>query len=291
MIATVLVAITGGGIAGALGRAARRADGGRRARHLTAVPRWRLPVRPRRWVERALADAALAIEPESACELAVAGVIGAVMLTLAVTPGLVPVIVPLAIVAGPVGLRLARGRAERRFVAALPGGLEQVAAALRGGASVSQAVDALAAVEGPLALDLRRLRARVALGLRLGDALAEWPVERPLPAVRAVAGSLAVAATIGGRAADALDGLAASLRERLGAIAEARALSAQSRLSALVVGGAPVGYLLFSAVVDPSSVETLFATHVGRICLLLGIGCEALAALWMRRILGRGDDA
>ena len=142
---------------------------------------------------------------------------------------------------------------------------------------------------GPLAPDLARAQARAALGVSLTDALAAWPGERPLPSVRAVAGSLAVASTIGGRAADALDGLAASLRERIGAIAEARALSAQSRMSAVIVGVAPLGYLLFSAALDPSSVDVLVTTHVGRVCLVAGIVCEALAALWMRRILRGGE--
>jgi tight adherence protein B len=209
------------------------------------------------------------------------------MLSFAVAPGLVPVVAALAVAAGPIWLRLARGRAERRFVAALPAGLEQVAAALRGGAAVRESLDVLRR-DRALGPDVGRVLARAELGLGLADALATWPQERPLPEVRAVAGALAVAVTLGGRAADALDGLAASLRERLGALAEARALSSQARLSALVVGGAPLAYLAFSAVVDPSSVNLLVGTDVGRVCLLLGIGCEALAALWMRSILRRG---
>jgi tight adherence protein B len=211
------------------------------------------------------------------------------MLAYAVSPALLLVLVPLLLVAGPIALRVARGRALHRFVAALPAGVEQVAAALRGGAGVGEALTAVADAGGPLAPDLARVQARAALGVGVTDALAAWPAERPLSSVRAVAGSLAVASTIGGRASDALDGLAASLRERLGAIAEARALSAQSRLSAFIVGAAPLGYLLFSAALDPSSVDTLVTTSVGRICLVTGIVCEALAALWMHRILRGGE--
>jgi tight adherence protein B len=227
------------------------------------------------------------VQPETAVEIAGVGIGSSVLLALAVAPGLVPVVAVVALVAGPIGLRLARGRAERQFVAALPGGLEQVAASLRGGAAVGESLGVLGACP-PLASDVRRVQARAALGVGLADALAVWPQERPLAEVRAVAGALAVAATLGGRAADALDGLAASLRERLGALAEARALSAQARLSAVVVGGAPLAYLAFSAVVDPSSVDLLVGTDIGRVCLLLGLGCEALAALWMRGILRRG---
>jgi tight adherence protein B len=68
-------------------------------------------------------------------------------------------------------------------------------------------------------------------------------------------------------------------------MAEARSLSAQARLSAIVVGAAPLGYLAFAALVDPGSVTALVATGVGRVCLVLGLGLEVLAALWIRRIL------
>ena len=54
--------------------------------------------------------------------------------------------------------------------------------------------------------------------------------------VDASAGALALCASVGGRSADALDGLATSLRDRLAVGAEARALSSQARMSAMVVG-------------------------------------------------------
>ena len=119
----------------------------------------------------------------------------------------------------------------------------------------------------------------------MSDALEGWPAEHDAPGVRAAAGALAVATTLGGRAADAIDGLASSLRHRLDASAEARALSAQSRLSAVVVGAAPIGYLAFSSLIDPGSVTALVGTGVGRVCLVLGLALEGLAALWIRRIV------
>ena len=169
----------------------------------------------------------------------------------------------LALAAGPVGLHVARGRARRRYAAAVPAALEQLAAALRGGASPAEAVASVGETNGPVAADLRRVTARADLGLGLADALAAWPVDRPTSSVRAAAGALAVAAGVGGRAAPALDGLAASLRERLGAVAEARSLSAQARLSAVVVGAGPLAYLGLTALVDPSSVAALVETSAG----------------------------
>jgi tight adherence protein B len=266
-------------------RAARRADATARLRRLTPRARWRLPERVRVPIVRALDDADVDLEAEAAVELWGLALVAIVLLASSIAPSLVPFAALAALVAGPVALRVARSRRERRFATALPRVLEQIAAELRGGGTVGEAVERLAHAGGPVARDLMRVVGRRRLGLGATDALAAWPVEHDTPGTRAAAGALAVAATMGGRSADAIDGLAASLRHRLDAEAEAHALSAQARLSAVVVGVAPLGYLVFAGIVDPTSVTALVGTGVGRVCLVLGLGCEVLAALWIRRIL------
>ncbi|MEX1006487.1 MAG: type II secretion system F family protein [Acidimicrobiia bacterium] len=282
---TVVLAIGGPLACVALVKAARRAESGARAQRLTTRARWRLPPRVRGPLARALHDADVHLDPEAAFELWAVGALGVAILAMSLSPGMAIPAWIAGVVAGPVALRLGRTRRERRFFSALPGTLEQVAAELRGGGTVAGAVDRLATVAGPVADDLRRVHVRTRLGLGLSDALVGWPTEHDTPGVRAAAGALAVASTLGGRAADAIDGLASSLRHRLDASAEAHALSAQSRLSAVVVGVAPIGYLAFSSLVDPSSVTVLVGTGLGRVCLVLGLGLEGIAALWIRRIV------
>lgn len=265
--------------------AGRRAAVADRVRALGPRPRWRLPERARHRLVGALRDADLSWTPEDAVEYWGIAATAIAVLAGALAPVLALPAVTAVVVAGPAALVLARTRHERAFATGLPAALEQIAAELRGGGTVAAAVERIAAGAGAVATDLRRVHVRTELGLPLADALAGWPVEHDVPGVRAAAGALAVATTMGGRAADAIDGLASSLRHRLDAIAEARALSAQARLSAVVVGLAPIGYLAFSALVDPGAVTTLVDTGVGRVCLVVGIGLEGLAALWIRRIL------
>ena len=265
--------------------AGRRAAVADRARVLGPRSRWRLPSRVRVPLVSALRDADVAWTPEAAIEYWGIGVVAAGLLAVALSPVLVVPAVLAVVVAGPVALVLTRTRRERAFATGLPVALEQVAAELRGGGTVANAIDRLALGSNAVAADLRRVHVRTRLGLSLADALGGWPVDHDAPGVRAAAGALAVATTMGGRAADAIDGLASSLRHRLDAVAEARSLSAQARLSAVVVGAAPLGYLAFSAMVDPAAVTALVATGVGRVCLVVGLALEALAALWIRRIL------
>jgi tight adherence protein B len=284
-VLTLALAIVGPLACAGLVAAGRRAAVADRARSLGPQPRWRLPARARIPLADALLAADLAWTPEEAVEYWVIGMAAVALLAAALSLVMaVPALLAVG-AGGPVALLFARHRREQVFAAGLPVALEQVAAELRGGGTVAAAVERLAAMPGAVAGDLRRVHGRTRLGVPLADALAGWPTEHDAPGVRAAAGALSVAATMGGRAADAIDGLASSLRHRLDAIAEARSLSAQARLSAVVVGAAPLGYLAFSALVDPTGVTALVATGVGRVCLVLGLGLEALAGLWIRRIL------
>ena len=226
---------------------------------------------------------------EEACELWLAAVVGVLVVTVALAPSLVPLTLLLALAAGPVGVRVARGRARQRFVTALPTSLEQIATGLRGGAALAEVLATIGEERGPLAADVRRVCARASLGAGLSQSLTTWAQERNISSLRAASGALAVASTVGGPAASALDGLGESLRQRQGAAAEARALSAQARLSAIVVGAAPLAYLAFSALVDSDSLRVLLATGGGRTCLVIGLVLETLAIVWMRRIV-RDDE-
>lgn len=182
-------------------------------------------------------------------------------------------------------------RRSLQIALVVPEALERVASELRSGGTVATAIAAVAAGDGPLAPDMARVDTRVRLGASLARALAAWAGERAVAGVEASAGALAMCSSVGGRSADALDGLATSLRDRLGVAAEARALSSQARLSALVVAGAPVAYIAWSALVDPHALHVLTGTLFGRVCLLLGLTLEALGGWWMRSIVRNGSGS
>jgi len=284
-MSTVLMVIVGLFVALELARAARRVEQASRTRALVDRPERVLPSRIRVPLARALAAADLDVGPEDAVRLWAAGTVGIGVVAGSIAPTFGFLGVVTATVGAPLALRFAGGRHTANLAAALPGLLDDVAADLRAGGTVSAALDRVAGGGGRLAPDLMALRARTGLGLDLGDALDRWAVARPHPGFAEVAGALTMAATTGGRAAAALTGLAGSLRDRIACVAEARALSAQARASAVVVGVAPIAYLVFAAAVDPGSIGILVGTTVGRVCLVVGLVLDALAALWMRRIL------
>jgi tight adherence protein B len=287
-VLSVVVALVGGTTAAGLARFARRAQAADRAAALvpraTRVPRWLV-----RRLDDALRAADIRCEPVAALQCWLLALVVATATAVLLAPAFGVLAVAAVAIGGPVGLHCARGRGRRRAAAAVPEALERCALELRGGGTIPTAVAALAERDAPLAPDFARVRDRCALGAPFEDAMARWADERDAPGVRAAAGALALGVSVGGACADALEALAASLRSRLAVMAEASALSAQARVSAIVVGAAPIGYLAWSTVVDPGPVQTLVGSFAGRACFALAIALEALAGVWMRRVLR--DDA
>ncbi len=190
----------------------------------------------------------------------------------------------------PVILVLARGdRASRRIVQSLPEMLELLARSLRGGADLRTALRDVAGGTNEAGRTLDSVLRRVAAGERLGEAMDRWVVDlghRDATVVRAV---IRLGDSTGGSMATALDRAAATIRERSALRSEIRALTSQSRSSAMVIALSPVAFLAVVAITDPKSSRVLFATNVGRLSLTGGLLLDGLGMLWMSRLTSAVD--
>jgi hypothetical protein len=154
--------------------------------------------------------------------------------------------------------------------------LDAVAAQIRGGTSVRMAaVDVLVShqwvgdvVRSPLPL----------------DQLALTTVTDPDEAV--VVQTLSTALQLGGATASVVQAGANLLRERAAVRAEARAHSAQARLSARVLTLVPLGFASWSALASATFRRAL-TTPIGLTSASLGLASNALGWWWMRRIVDR----
>ena len=185
--------------------------------------------------------------------------------------------------AAPPGLLAAARRwtGRSRQAEAVPQALELTARALRSGASVLTALDS-AAAELP-ETGLRQVVRRVRGGLSLSEALDGWvgggESERQTAAALLVLGH-----TSGAAMAASLDRAAASLRQRQALDDEIRALTAQTRTSGVVVAAAPAGFAVIVTLVDRDALSGLLSTPAGLVSLCLGLVLEGLGLWWMARL-------
>lgn len=238
------------------------------------------------WLSRALDAAAIGVDPAVAWTVAVAGVAGGALVGAVIGGPALSLLVAGAAAGGLAMVLVSRrDRSTTLVEQALPGALEAVARALRSGASLRTAVgEAARATDGRLASELRRVGGDAERGVPLVLALDALAARRPLPGVRLAVAALGLGVETGGAQARAVDGVATTLRDRLAATAEARALAAQTRASVWVIALAPVGFCAFAVVTDPRTASFYFRSPHGLAFLAVGIALDALGALWMRRL-------
>lgn len=197
------------------------------------------------------------------------------------------ILLALVLVAGPGGLALAGGRTVRRRSQQLPEALDAVAAGLRGGLGLPAAIAGASSVGAPLGDELGTIGRETDAGRPLVDAIRRWHTGADDPHTALAAAALTVAAEVGGPGARAVDGAAASLRDRLSSEAEAAALATQGRASAAVLTLAPIAFAFLLTSLDPAAGRFLLGTPMGWLCIGVGLALDAAGAWWMARLVRR----
>jgi tight adherence protein B len=206
-----------------------------------------------------------------------------------------PVVLVIVLIVAAVGRVAWRRRAaallDRRRRGQLPEALERMAAALRTGSSPPQALaEAARGTTAPLGSELDTLANLAERGQPMVTVLDGWTAQHPDLGTRLAAVALALATGVGAAPARALDGVAATLRERLELADERHALATQARASAVVLSAAPPVFAALLTLGDPEASRFLFQTPPGWLCIALGVGLDLIGAVWMTR-LTRGGAA
>ena len=177
------------------------------------------------------------------------------------------------------GLRLRAAEQIADAVGALSAGL-------RAGLSLPQALGyARDEAEDPLKSELADLVDAIDTGTPVGEALDRWADAHGSEDARLIAGVLDLHRRSGGDLPMVLDGLAGTLRERQAAHREVRALTAQARLSGVILGLLPIGFFAFLVVTSRREMLDAIGTPLGGTSLGVGLGLEVLAFLWIRHLL------
>jgi len=216
--------------------------------------------------------------------VALAGLGGGICLKLAALPGLL-----VGCLAGAFPLYLERRR-RRRITEAVERQLAEVAegtaVALRGGLSVSQAISFVATeIDQPMAERLRRLTDEHRLGTSFEVALRRFTDGLGTEDAELFSLVVSIHARSGGNLAGALDGVASTIRHRIGVRRELQALSAQGRISGAVLGSLPIGFFLLVATTSHRQLAPVYGSTAGIAMVSVGLAMELLAFVWIRRLL------
>ena len=181
------------------------------------------------------------------------------------------------------------GKRKKRMVrinAQLVDMLGMVANSLKSGYGLMQSFEfAARQMDAPLSVELRRMLREANLGLAAEDALNALGARIHSNDLDMVLTAINIQRAVGGNLAEILDKVAFTMRERERVRGEISTLTAQQKMTGIVIGGLPVFMFAVFMVMNPTYMSVLFLDMTGRIMLLAAIGLEFLGYVTIKRMM------
>jgi tight adherence protein B len=176
------------------------------------------------------------------------------------------------------------GRRRAAFADQLDDSLQLMASSLRAGHSLLRAMDSVAAeAASPTSEEFARIVNETRVGRDLSAALDELAQRMASDDFSWVSQAISIHREIGGNLAEVLDGVGHTIRERNAIRRQVKALSAEGKLSAIVLMALPVGIAAFLFVTNPSYMSVFIDSPVGYAMLATGGLLLTLGGLWLRK--------
>lgn len=192
------------------------------------------------------------------------------------------------------GYGLLRQRAARRralIVSQLPAFLEAGLRVLQAGNTLEESL-AIAAVESPDPLKplFQSVGRQVRLGAQLDQVLSEIAEIHRIRDIKVIALAASINRRYGGSLRNVFRSLIAAIRSRDAAARELRALTAETRFSAVVLAVIPALLTMYIYFQNQDYYTTMWATTGGRIALILGVALQVIGVFIIYRMMSATED-
>jgi tight adherence protein B len=179
-----------------------------------------------------------------------------------------------------------RRRRQARINAQLEEMLTLVSNSLRSGYGLLQSFEyASRQLAPPLASELKRMLQEANLGAGAEDAIQALGDRIASADMEMVVTAIAIQRSVGGNLAQTLDSVAYTMRERDRIRGEIKTLTAQQRMTGVIIGALPIFVGLAMFAMNPDYMSLLFTETAGRVILLVAAGLEGLGIVLIRSVM------
>ncbi|RZA33915.1 MAG: type II secretion system F family protein [Lysobacteraceae bacterium] len=183
-------------------------------------------------------------------------------------------------------LRRARQRRLIRIEQQLPDAADFIARALRAGHSFSNVLQIVGnELPEPLSGEFRIAREEINYGVPMNEALHGMAARIPLTDLRYLIIAVLIQRESGGNLAEILGNISQIIRARLKLVAHVRVLSAEGRMSAVILTLLPFAVLAMMMVTNPKYINMLTSDPKGLHMVWCGVGLMVIGIVWMRKII------
>jgi tight adherence protein B len=190
------------------------------------------------------------------------------------------------IILPPATLNFLAAKRIRKFTAQLPDTLQLLASSLRAGFSFLQGVEAVSQeVSDPMGQELRRVIVEARLGRPIEEALDDCAGRMKSPDFDWAVMAVNIQREVGGNLADLLQTVSVTMVERERLRRDVKALTAEGRMSAIVLGCLPPGLGMVFYATNPGYIKVLFTHLGGQIALGFAVFAMAVGFFWMKKVV------
>ncbi|MBI1273606.1 MAG: pilus assembly protein TadB [Alphaproteobacteria bacterium] len=168
-------------------------------------------------------------------------------------------------------------RRVKKFLQYFPEAIDTMCRGLRSGLPVTESMAAVGReMPEPVGVEFRRITDAVRIGQSLDDAMWEVAARINTPEFRFLIISMSIQRETGGNLAETLANLAELIRRRRQLKLKIRAMSAEARASAMIIGALPFVMFIILFVVSRDYVSALITTKAGNNLVFFGLGLMAV---------------
>ncbi len=205
---------------------------------------------------------------------------------LFVTNPLVPIILVVAGVFGPIAyIKFKKKRRTSQFEDQLGDALLLMSSSLRSGLSLQQSMATISKdMYPPISDEFARAVNEVNMGYSMDEAMEHINRRIDSADFRIVSVAIAVQKTTGGNLSDILNIISTTIKERAALKKEIKAVTATGRMTGTVIGVMPLIIALILNVVSPGYLDPMFERTGGQIALGVGVALEVIGLLIIKKI-------
>ncbi|MBN1687711.1 MAG: type II secretion system F family protein [Candidatus Omnitrophica bacterium] len=183
------------------------------------------------------------------------------------------------------GLVVNRGRYIEKFSVLFPDALLMMKNSLKAGQGIQAALQ-MVAQEGPRPIsdEFARVIREIELGSHLTEALTSLSDRIPTRDVRMFVLGIFIQQEIGGNLAELFQNLEKTIRDRISLSRELRGLTAQGKVSGLVLILLPIAVGAMLWLINPEYFKPLFETEMGKKMFYGTVGMQILGSLIIRKM-------
>ena len=172
---------------------------------------------------------------------------------------------------------------ERKLTQQLPTAIEMISRSLKSGQGLDESMrEAGDRLDYPIGNEIRRIYEEINLGLSFQDALRHFEIRyKRLIDVKMLCAAMIIQRETGGNLTKLLDGLSHTIQERFRLNSQVRVLTAEGRLSAIILASLPIVFTIITWLIRPEYIIMLTKDPLGKILLSAAVAMDIFGFIVM----------